>query len=219
MIGGGVISPTPIRAFLSYARADDAEFHFVEPLVNKLKALVIAKSGRELDVFIDRETIGWGDDWRARLSQSVEAATIFIPLVTANYLSRPHCREEFLAFYNKANTVGATDLILPILPLRTSLVDPYKDEIAHAVERRQYRLLEDPMLSGYESAAWLTAMAALATDLLDSLERAEQRLMHIRSINTTSPDGIDKEVITDEEAPDSEGPGLLELNAVAEFRR
>src|SRR5689334_16818015 len=105
----------PIRAFLSYARADDEAFGMVDPLVSKLKALVKVKTGRSLDVFVDRDSIGWGENWRDRLAESVESATVFLPLLTATYLEREACREEFLAFHAKAKVLGVTELLLPVL--------------------------------------------------------------------------------------------------------
>lgn len=73
------IEQPSIRAFLSYSHADDAEFGIVDPLVKKLKAYVRAKSGRALDIFVDRESIGWGTDWRESISSSVESATVSSP--------------------------------------------------------------------------------------------------------------------------------------------
>jgi TIR domain len=196
---------TPIRAFLSYARADDAEFVLVDPLVNKLKALVKVKSGRTLDVFVDRESIGWGENWRERLSASVEAATVFIPLLTATYLDSPACREEFLAFYSKAEVLGVTELLLPVLVFKSPLFGPdNSDEIVQIAEALQYECIEDALLEGVESAAWLQRTRDLAEGLLSAIARAEEALGErvTAIVSTPQPPG-------DEDDPDESG--LAEL--------
>ncbi|KQV73625.1 hypothetical protein ASC61_00540 [Aeromicrobium sp. Root344] len=171
------IDPTPIQLFLSYARSDDEEFGFVDPFVSKLKALVKAKSGRALDVFVDRDAIGWGENWRDRLEESVQGATVFVPLLTATYLERPACREEFLTFHTKAQVLGVTELLLPVLVFQSPLFGPDStDDVAAIAEERQYECIEDALLDGYDSSTWLTQMSKLAEKLIEALLRAETAL-------------------------------------------
>ncbi len=168
----------PIRAFLSYSHADEAEFSVVEPLVKKLKAFVRAKSGRALDVFIDRDSIGWGLDWRESISSSVEGATVFIPLLSANYLDSASCREEFLAFHSKAETLGVTELLLPILLFNSPLFEEgTTDEVGQIAESLQYKPIEEPLLQGFSSPEWLQCTRDLAESLLEVLARAEASLL------------------------------------------
>lgn len=176
----------PIRAFLSYSHADDEEFGVVEPLVKKLKAFVRAKSGRALDVFVDRDAIGWGTDWRTSISTSVEGATVFIPLLSANYLDSSACREEFLAFHSKAETLGVTELLLPTLLFSSPLFgEDTTDEVAQIAERLQYKLIEEPLLRGFSSPEWLQCTRNLAESLLDAIMRAEASLL--AASETTAP--------------------------------
>lgn len=168
----------PIRAFLSYEHGDDKEFGVVDPLVSKLKAIVRAKSGRNLEIFIDRESIGWGADWRASISGSVENATVFIPLLSANYLDSAACREEFLAFHSKAEVLGVTELLLPILLFKSSLFsEGTTDEVAQIAEARQYKCIEEALLAGYQSPEWLQCTRDLAESLLGALAKAENSLL------------------------------------------
>ncbi|GAB4084020.1 toll/interleukin-1 receptor domain-containing protein [Myceligenerans cantabricum] len=167
----------PIQVFLSYARSDDEEFSFVDPLVNKLKAIVKAKSGRALNVFVDRNEIGWGETWRERLRESVLGATVFMPLLTATYLERPACREEFLTFHSNAEVLGVTELLLPIMVFDSPLFGPESpDEIAQIAESLQYKSIEDALLAGFNSPEWLTRMSELAGSLITALMRAEASL-------------------------------------------
>lgn len=171
-------SAPAIRAFLSYSHADDSEFAVVDALVSKLKAFVRAKSGRELEVFVDRESIGWGENWRSKISGSVESATVFIPLLSANYLSSEPCREEFLAFNAKAEVLGVTELLLPILLFRSPLFsEESTDEVAQIAEALQYKPIEDALLAGYQSPEWLQCTRDLAESLLAVLAKAEASLL------------------------------------------
>lgn len=190
-----------IRAFLSYARADDREFSLVDPLVSKLKSLVKVKSGRDLEVFVDRESIGWGEDWRERLSESVQGATIFIPLLTATYLDRPACRDEFLAFHAKAEVLGVTELLLPILVFKSPLFTAENpDEIVQIAEALQYECIEEALLGGFESPMWLQCTAKLAEKLIAALAKAEASLLEadgsvatpVESGDSPPPDAVDE---------------------------
>ena len=168
----------PIRAFLSYSHADDAEFGMVDPLVNKLQAYVRAKSGRALEVFVDRDAIGWGTTWRESISSSIKGATVFIPLLSANYLDSSACREEFLAFHSKAEALGVTELLLPILLFRSPLFgEGVSDDVAQIAESLQYKVIEDALVSGYDSPEWLRCTLNLAQSLLDAIARAEAFLL------------------------------------------
>jgi uncharacterized protein len=64
------------RAFCSYVRKDNENFGTaVEYLVEDIKALHEAETGRTLQIFLDRTDIGWGQDFRDAISDSVENAT------------------------------------------------------------------------------------------------------------------------------------------------
>ena len=201
-----------IRAFLSYSHADESEFGVVGPLVSKLKAFVRAKSGRDLDVFVDRESIGWGSDWRASISESVENATVFIPLLSANYLDSDACREEFLAFHSKAEVLGVTELLLPILLFRSSLFgDGTTDDVAQIAESRQYKCIEDAVLCGFQSPEWLQCTRDLAEALLEALTQAENSLL-AGAPGTVPPDeGPHKHADGGDATHDIEESGLAEL--------
>jgi hypothetical protein len=131
------------------------------------------QSGRELVVFVDRNAIGWGENWRDRLLEGIDAAAVLLPVVTATYLRSPVCREEFLAFQAKADAVGATGLVLPVVLVTSRTVRPDSpDAIARFVATHQHANLEAALLDGYDSPAWTTATATLAGSLIAAWERA-----------------------------------------------
>lgn len=58
----------------------------IVPFKELLELLVHAKTGRRIAAFVDQRDIRWGDIWRNRLSEEILAASVFIPLLSANYL-------------------------------------------------------------------------------------------------------------------------------------
>jgi hypothetical protein len=64
----------PIRCFLSYAKADDEEYQFVAALKKSLEHACWSDGGRKLQIFLDRQDIGWGDNWRDKIADSRPAA-------------------------------------------------------------------------------------------------------------------------------------------------
>ncbi|NEB42946.1 TIR domain-containing protein, partial [Streptomyces sp. SID339] len=73
---------------------DDAVRVFADSLSRFYKV----KTGNDLKVFFARDSIGWGDDWRSRIDSELENASIFMPVITMNYFSRPACRDELNTF-------------------------------------------------------------------------------------------------------------------------
>ena len=49
-------------------------------------------SGEPLKLFIDRNDIAWGEEWRKRVDSSLAQTTFFIPIITPRYFTRPECR-------------------------------------------------------------------------------------------------------------------------------
>lgn len=170
-----------VQCFLSYSRQDnDAMNGIADEIKARIEGLYRAKTGRDIKVFIDRQDIGWGDDWRERIAQSVRSATAFIPLVTMNYFNRSACREELMAFYGNAKVLGVTELVLPIaLAGSRNISNTDLREEVRIIERLQYENLEGAWPHGYSSSQWLTALDAITDKLIDALERAENRLAQI----------------------------------------
>lgn len=92
-------SPVGAKGFLSYARVDNDEFDaVVDRLKRDLSARFHATTGRRLEIFVDRESIGWGADWRSEIRTSVANATFFIPVISMRYFESKMCREELVSY-------------------------------------------------------------------------------------------------------------------------
>jgi len=202
---------TPIRVFLSYAHADDKNFSFVQPIKEGIQAFVKAKSGRDVNLFIDKESIGWGENWRERISEELQSALVFMPLLSASYLESEHCRDEFLTFYSQSSVLGVTNLVLPILLFQSSLFEPgTDDEIAKIAESLQYRLIEEPILDGYDSPAWRRTARDLAQALLSAVDKAED-LLNSPDSSKESGDYSTIEVDNSSFPGEGDSAGLIEL--------
>src|SRR5215469_15861861 len=145
--------------FWSYAhednRLDDGAVLELARLITEEYNLL---SGEPLELFIDRDSISWGQEWRARIDTVLSQTTFFIPVITPRYFTRPECRRELLEFAANAKSLGISELLLPILYVETQgLSMESQDEAVALVARTQYvdwratRLLE-PASREYRSA-------------------------------------------------------------------
>lgn len=177
------IQGAEISVFLSYARKDDDIIHFIKPFKDLLTHFVGANTGREISTFVDRHNIQWGDFWREEIEKSLLSATVFIPILSANYLKSENCRKEFNTFYSAASEMGVTELILPVFLNRapTLFSEGSNDEIVQVVLNHQYELIEQASLSAADSPEWKQTMSQLAARFNASYEKAECKLAALPS--------------------------------------
>lgn len=192
----------PIRCFLSYAKADDEEYEFILPLKKTLEHLCFSDSGRRLEVFVDREAIGWGENWRDKIADSLHNAMVFIPVISLQYFDRPACRTELQAFHAAAKQLGVTDLILPLVVFgRNQITSTSNDSLMRTVEELQHLDIQDAVLSGPRSREWRTTMLDVARKLITAVEHAEKVIQDHDSTSVSPADTGDGDL------------GLYELDA------
>jgi len=203
-----------IQCFLSYARDDEAELTFIDEFKSALNHFAYSDRGRRVEVFVDHDSIGWGEEWRQRIRDSVSAATVFIPLITFQYLSRPMCREELMLFVEGAQKLGATELFLPVMVLGHRFISEDSDDpVAQRIAQRQAKDLRNAVLQGTQSATWRETMLDIANSLVDAVESAEEHLTRREASGQhpiLEPDEPDEPDEIDEDAP-----GLHELDEAA----
>lgn len=205
--------PTTIRVFLSYAHKDDKALNFIGPFREKLGIFVEMKSRREVEFFLDRESLAWGDPWREKLSAAVSDSPLFIPFLTANYLKSEVCRQEFFDFHTKAVGVGASDLMLPVIPINSAIFEggDEDDDVVRIARSLQWRSLHDGILSGYDSPAWLSLMESTADHLILAINRVETHLAQVGGDVAADSPETPTEGAPSVDGSDDDAPGLMEV--------
>jgi hypothetical protein len=68
---------------MSYARFDDAhDDGQLSKFRERLAAEVRAQTGQEFAIFQDRADIAWGQNWRRRIEQTLDAVTLLLVIIT-----------------------------------------------------------------------------------------------------------------------------------------
>lgn len=84
-------------AFMSYAQADDVR-RLLTQFRENLSAEVRVQTGEEFPIFQDRKDIHWGEQWKRRIEESLDAVTFLIPIVTPSFFKSTACRSELQQF-------------------------------------------------------------------------------------------------------------------------
>ena len=173
----------PIKCFISYARADDTVMRFVDQFAKELASIAFSHCDREIEPFIDRDSIAWGQEWKPRIQESLAQASVFMPIVTRRYFDRQNCRDELLTYHNEAKRLGVQSLVLPVVVLGQSyLTAENADPAARIIADRQYRDFCEAWIEGPDSPVWRRELVRLAEDLVAVVAGAE------RTLTDTSPD-------------------------------
>ena len=197
-----------VKVFLSYARIDDEHLAFVGEFSKQMEYFVNSSTDDfHLDVFYDIHSLDWGDDWPQEIEESLRAASIFIPFLSANYLRRPNCRKEFNQFYQGADSLGVTDLIMPVMLFggKRLFSTESNDPIAATCARMNHISLEKGIRAGVGSNEWRAAIWDASEKFISSYEKAESRL---------AESGWDRKLAdpSSEDDDDEDQPGVLEIH-------
>jgi parallel beta-helix repeat protein len=141
-MGVAVMSSQP-AAFMSYVRLvdqhDDGQLsQFRERLADEVQV----QTGEDFVIFQDREDIAWGQNWQARIDETLDAVTLLIPIITPGFFRSQPCREEITRFLERERRLGRGDLILPVYYVTTPELDNSgrrdADELARVLASRQF---------------------------------------------------------------------------------
>lgn len=91
--------------FISHANKDKE--NLVEELYQSLKKLGI-------DIFYDKESLEWGDNWKERILNGTKKAEFAIIIISENFFDGEWTERELSEFLNRQNT-NRQKLILPII--------------------------------------------------------------------------------------------------------
>jgi hypothetical protein len=96
--------------------ADDVTEHGrISELARDVVAQFEMITGDEIEVFLDRDKLDWGDEWRPKIDESLANIAFFIPVITPRYFKSVECRRELQYFARRASELGVKELVLPLL--------------------------------------------------------------------------------------------------------
>jgi hypothetical protein len=177
-------------------------------------------TGDDLEIFVDRAGIKWGDEWRARIEAALQQTTFFIPVVTPRFLKSEECRRELISFSGAARSLGVEDLLMPLLYVPVDIDEDSPDEVIRLIARTQYEDWRALRFADVGSAEHRLGVNRLALRLVEIDERVATQPT-LSGISLLTPAGAEKPAagasIVDEPATvaDLEAPGLIDL--LAEF--
>lgn len=168
--------PDTPKAFLSYAHADD-EFlgGRIVALRDAIQRAVRFRTGQTFGVFLDKEGIGWGQDWQDRLDEALAGSRFLIPILSPSYFARKACRDELAKFLELERKAGRKDLVLPILiePVEKP-ADVDTSDVARLIRdafRHQYRDWSEHIFEPFDQPAGLKRIRELAGEIVAAMAR------------------------------------------------
>jgi hypothetical protein len=165
------------NGFWSYCHADDtAEAGRIRRLAADIAAEYALLTGDELELFLDRDDLLWGENWRDRVDRALAGITFLIPVVTPRYFASQECRRELITFAQRATALGVSELLLPIIYVPVDgLEGDSSDEAKAAVGRVQWEPWTDIRLADLGSAAYREGVNRLARRLVQITEAVSTR--------------------------------------------
>ena len=202
---GKVVPDSPIwKVFWSYAQKDDElDKGRITKLKEDIQAEYQAQTGDELNIFQDREEIGWGADWRKAIKENLGATTFFIPVLTPTYLRRPNCLGELKAAIQQFRELGMDEGIYPIeyIDINRQLKLIEDDEVASYLgERQRIRDWRELRFEDRDSSAYRKGIRDIVSVLIKKDEMMKDAFEKLQA---------QKGVMSDEFDSDDE-PGFLE---------
>lgn len=172
-----VIPVEAVAGFWSYAHEDDKlDGGSILDLAHRVADEYNFLSGEPIEIFVDRSSMAWGDNWRERIDSALSQTTFFIPIITPRYFTRPECRRELLEFAGKARSLGVSELLLPILYTETpNLATESMDEAIALIDRTQYEDWRSTRLLDPNSSEYKVAVNALARHVLQIAKKVTKK--------------------------------------------
>lgn len=165
-------------AFMSYVRLDDQhENGRLTQFRERLSGEVRMQTGEEFEIFQDRNDIQWGQRWKERIEDTLDAITFLIPVITPGFFKSPACRAEFERFLRRERRLRRNDLILPVYYVECSILSSKakrrQDSVAANVASRQCADWRDLRFEPFASPEVGKQLAKIARQVAEALERRQ----------------------------------------------
>lgn len=165
-----------LALFWSYAHADNVgDRGRLLALAEHIRLEFSLIHGTDVELFVDEDSLRWGDLWRERIEEALDSSTFLVPVLTPRYFQRAECRRELMDFYGQAQSRGLTRLIMPILYTPVPGLDETSpDELLSLSSRIQYFDWTSLRLADPESERYRTAVSDVVTMLSQRWEEMKQ---------------------------------------------
>jgi hypothetical protein len=180
---------------MSYTRADDNNTEgYLSKFREKLCVRVALLCGyKEFPIFQDKYSILEGQDWQERAYEGVDAACVFIAIMTPAFFQSDACRGEVERFHQRATGSQNPGLLLPIYYVTAPQLDDSdqrnRDSVARLLRSRQYadwRELRDKSIA---SQATRVRIDKLAQRIKDFIAKSASSPQEERGLADASPVG------------------------------
>jgi F-box protein 11 len=145
-----------------------------------LSGEVRIQTGEAFEIFQDRNDIAWGQQWKSRIEDALDAVTFLIPVITPAFFKSVACRAELERFLNREESLGRRDLVLPVYYIESVTLNNEarreQDPLAKAVAARQYADWRELRFEPLSSPEVGRRLAAIAKQIVDALERSQPSL-------------------------------------------
>lgn len=195
------------RGFWSYVHSDDeAEGGRISQLARDVVAQYQMITGDMIELFLDRDSLEWGDDWRPKVDSSLASVAFFIPVLTPRYFQSAECRRELNFFGRRATSLGVRELVMPIMYVDAPGLhdDPPVDEAMALVKPFQWEDWTQLRFASPQSGEYRIAVSRLAKRLAEANDAADRADVSGRAI------------ALGEELDEDQVPGVLDRMAEAE---
>ncbi len=165
------------RAFWSYAHRDDeAENGRIAGLARDVVAQYEMITGEMIELFLDTDSLEWGDEWRPKVDASLSSVAFFIPVLTPRYFQSVECRRELNFFARQATRLGVRELVMPILYVDVPALhdDSPVDEAMALVKSFQWESWTELRFASPTSPEYRIAVSKLATRLAEASATVER---------------------------------------------
>lgn len=164
---------TTPAAFMSYVREDDRSGRLSE-FRERLEDEIRMQLGEYFTLFQDRNDIQWGQNWKTRIENAIDAVTFLIPIITPSFFRSPACRDELQRFLDREKTLERSDLILPVYYVDTPLLNDAgarrADALAEVIASRQHADWRSWRFEPFSSPEVGKLLANLASQIRDALD-------------------------------------------------
>jgi TIR domain len=205
--------------FWSYVQADnEAEQGRIKDLADDLGKQFAAITSEPIQIFFDKSSLGWGDDWEARIEDAVIATSFFVPIVSPRYLASDACRRELQLFVRKAESIGYKDLVLPLVWFDVPDLHEANpvDDLAVIIKRYHWADWRDLRFEERDSGVYRRAVADLAQRLVNINARTAVAGSDMVTIAVGAPTGDALAVAEPDTGDDDATLGTLDVMALAE---